>query len=123
VIVGGVWTLAAFAQLHPLAGAWIGTSVCLAGKPVCKDERVVYHLTADPRVPTRLSMQMNKIVSGGSEEPMGTLGCTYDAAASTLVCDMPPKGTWRFVTHGNELQGGLTLRDGTSMRLVRVRRR
>src|SRR5512142_23836 len=59
------------------AGVWKGTSVCLQGKPVCKDEVVVYHIAAVPTRPGHYAMLANKLVEG-REEAMGALDCRFD---------------------------------------------
>ena len=104
-------------------GTWRGTSRCLMGKPVCKDEVVVYHIAPESGADS-VTLVANKIVAGREEE-MGTLHCRFARATETLVCAMPPQfraGEWRFVRTGATLAGGLTLADGRRMRAVRVRR-
>ena len=104
-------------------GSWRGTSTCLMGKPVCKDEIVVYHIAATPSGADSVTIVANKVVAG-VEEDMGTLQCRVErAAAQTVVCAMPPRyppGEWRFVRRGDTIDGGLTLADGRRMRAVRL---
>jgi hypothetical protein len=105
----------------PLAGTWTGTSVCLQGKPVCRDEQVVYHVST--AVPDSAVVTMNKLV-GGREEEMAVLRCGVTAARVT--CPMPPQfrpGTWWFDRRGEALDGGLTVPDGSLFRRVHVERR
>ena len=105
-------------------GTWRGTSTCLMGKPVCKDEIVVYHIAAVPSGADSVTIVANKVV-GGVEEDMGTLQCRVDRRPppQTVVCAMPPQyrpGEWRFVRRGDTLVGGLTMADGRRVRAVRV---
>jgi hypothetical protein len=104
-------------------GTWRGTSTCLMGKPVCKDEIAVYHIAAAPSGADSVTIVANKVVAG-VEEDMGTLQCRVErAAAQTVVCAMPPQyppGEWRFERRGDTLEGGLTLADGRRMRAVRL---
>ena len=103
-----------------VVGTWQGTSICLAHPSPCHDELVVYHITsADAR--DSLTIDARKIVHG-VEEPMGVLGCRFDAANSTLDCRMP-NGAWKFTVRGDSLTGDLRLPDHTKFRDVRVRRR
>ena len=121
-------TVAAQALAPPPLGAWTGTSLCLQGKPVCKDERVVYHgerSAPDSAGVTPLRVAMNKVV-GGHEEEMGVLECRYARADATLRCQMPPqfpRGEWRFRRRGDTLVGGLWLEARGQFREVRLRRR
>ena len=105
-------------------GIWRGTSTCLMGKPVCKDEIVVYHIAAVPSGADSVTIVANKVVAG-VEEDMGTLQCRVDRRPppQTVVCAMPPQyrpGVWRFVRRGDTLVGGLTMADGRRVRAVRV---
>jgi hypothetical protein len=104
----------------PPVGVWRGESVCLARKPICKDEIVVYHFTPTSADSTRLSVRMDKTVNGVDEE-MATLDCTYARATAALVCEMA-QGVWRFTRTGDRLDGRLVLRDGTVGRRIAVRR-
>ena len=65
-------------------------------------------------------MQMSKVV-GGVEEEMARIGCVVNSGGS-LVCEMPPQGTWRFEQRADSLVGELLQADGTPLRSVRVRR-
>ncbi len=106
------------------AGLWKGTSVCLQGKPVCKDEIVVYHIAVIPTKPAHFAILANKIVNGREEE-MGALDCRYDAPASSLECPMPPTlppGTWRFRVQDRMLDGELLTPDRGPFRRVHVAR-
>lgn len=112
--------LAAPAQ-DPPSGTWTGTSLCLQGKPVCKDEHVVYHLARTEAGGVRVTM--NKIVNG-AEEWMTTLDCRW--AAPVLTCPMPPgraPGEWRFRRAGDRMTGGLWLDGRGQFRAVDVRAR
>jgi hypothetical protein len=114
-------------EAAPLSGTWEGTSVCLVNRGLCRDEHVVYHLA--PAAPAadsaRLTIAMNKVVSGREEE-MAMVRCRTGDGEGTLTCPMPPRfrpGTWSFALHGNVLSGLLTAPDGVHLRRISVRRR
>ena len=105
-------------------GTWRGTSLCLVGKPVCKDEIAVYHITPATGADS-VTIVANKVVAG-REVDMATLHCRFARAAETLLCAMPAgkrPGEWRFVRHGATLVGSLTLADGQRVRAIRVKKR
>ena len=109
------------AQPPAVAGVWTGTSVCLLGKPVCKDEHVVYHFA--PAAGDSVTVTMNKLVNGAEEE-MGVLTCAV--TAREVVCPMPEPfrpGTWRFSRAAASLDGGLWTASGEQFREVHVRPR
>ena len=106
------------------AGVWKGTSICLQGKPVCKDEVVVYHIAVVPAKPAHFATIMNKLVDG-REEQMGALDCRYDAPLWLLECPMPADkrpGTWRFRVRDRQLDGELIVPDGSVFRRIQVAR-
>ena len=113
----------------PLTGTWEGTSICLglANRGVCHDEQVVYHVAPAPPAAdgARLTIAMNKVVSGREEE-MAVVRCHTGNDEATLTCPTPPgfrPGTWSFTLHGAVLSGLLTAPDGTHLRRISVRRR
>ena len=101
-----------------MAGTWRGVANCIRKSASCHDETVVYHVV--PHGEGRYSVQMNKLVNG-LEEWLTPLGCTVNSGGS-LVCEMPPQGTWRFEQRADSLVGELLQTDGTPLRSVRVRR-
>lgn len=106
------------------AGLWKGSSVCLRGKPACKDEIVVYHIAVVPTRPAHFATIMNKLVDGHEEE-MGALDCRYDAPKSVLDCPMAAArrpGTWHFLVQERVLDGELLVPDGRPFRKIHVLR-
>src|SRR6185295_10485157 len=78
------------ARVTPFLGRFKGESLCLANKPVCKDEVVVYTFSRAWGRERPVRWQADKIV-GGVQELMGTMDCAADGR--TLTCPMAG-GTW-----------------------------
>jgi hypothetical protein len=104
-------------------GWWTGTSRCVRGKPLCKDERVMWRLERagpDSGGATPLQLSTSKVV-GGEEEAAAVLTCTYLPARDAVHCGMPPQGEWRVRRAGSELRGGLWQDGKGQVRSVRLR--
>ena len=105
-------------EFAAVLGEWRGESICLARKPICKDEKVIYRIRRSAEDPSRISVIADKIVD---EHPvyMGTLACDYEKIKQVLSCEMP-QGVWKFTVAGMKMQGTLTLNDKTLARRVSV---
>jgi hypothetical protein len=116
--ITGVVALSA-ADQPKLAGDWKGESLCLANKPQCKDEKVVYHL-AEPDASGAVEVSADKIVDGRAVN-MGTVKMQYDKEKGTLFAQDGPR-TWRFTIHGKNMEGTLTVPENVVMRKVTLTR-
>jgi hypothetical protein len=108
---------------EPPVGWWTGTSRCVRGKPLCKDERVTWWLERagpDSGGATPLQLSTSKVV-GGEEEAAAVLTCVYQSARDAVRCGMPPQGEWRVRRSGRELRGGLWQDGKGQVRSVRLR--
>lgn len=108
-----------YAVVDGLAGSWSGESICTIRDSPCHDEQVIYHIT-EPDSAGRLAIQADKLVNGQPED-MGTFECTFDKAASLIVCPMK-NGKWEFVVTGNTIKGTLKLPDGRLYRNISVKK-
>src|SRR5262245_49654042 len=91
-----------------LIGVWRGTSTCTdrVAAPACRDEDVVYELTAGPR-PDTVHWVADKIVNG-QRERMGEFDVTYDnAEACWKVQVSSPRVTivWRLFVKDRSMSG------------------
>jgi hypothetical protein len=102
-----------------LTGDWKGESICLANKPQCKDEKVVYHF-AEPDGSGLVEVSADKIVDGRAIG-MGTVKMQYDKEKGTLFAQDGPR-LWRFTIHGKSMEGTLTVPDNVVMRKVTLTR-
>jgi hypothetical protein len=102
-----------------LTGDWKGESTCLANKPQCKDEKVIYHF-AEPDASGYVEVSADKIVEGRAIN-MGTVKMQYDKGKGTLFAQDGPR-TWRFTIHGKNMDGTLTVPDNLVMRKVTLTR-
>ena len=102
-----------------LAGDWKGESICLANKPPCTDEKVVYHF-AEPDGSGSVEISADKIVDGRAIG-MGTVKMQYDKNKGTLSAQGGPR-IWRLSIHGKTMDGTLTVPDNVVMRKVTLTR-
>lgn len=102
-----------------LAGDWKGESICLANKPPCTDEKVVYHF-GDPDGAGLVEVSADKIVDGRAIG-MGTVKMQYDKEKGALFAKDGPR-VWRFNIHGKSMDGTLTVPDNVVMRKVTLTR-
>ena len=116
--ITGVVALSA-ADRAKLAGDWKGESICLANKPPCTDEKVVYHF-AEPDGSGFVEASADKIVDGRAIG-MGTVNMQYDKNKGTLNAQDGPR-LWRFNIHGKNMEGTLTVPDNVVMRKVTLTR-
>jgi hypothetical protein len=116
--IAGVVALSA-ADQPKLAGDWKGESICLANKPPCTDEKVVYHV-ADPDASGLVEVSADKIVDGRAIG-MGTVKMQYDKEKGTLFAHDGSR-LWRFTIRGKSMDGTLTVPDNVVMRKVTLTR-
>jgi hypothetical protein len=104
---------AAWSQTTPAAsviGSWVGESKCTALDSPCRDEHVVYRITADKKNPAQLSIDADKIVEG-TPQFMGTIVCQHHADQATLSCtgNTPKQDDWEFHISGDTMTGTLAI--------------
>ena len=107
-----------------ITGTWEGESKCTVADSPCRDEHVLYHITADKKSPARLTIDADKVVAG-SPQFMGTIVCPYHADQSTLSCtgNTPKQDDWEFHISGDTMTGTLTVEPGKQLyRRITVRK-
>jgi len=107
----------------PFVGVWRGTSICQQKNSPCKNENVVYHISAGTGKNLYV-MQANKIVNG-QEEEMGIIPFTYADSIQSLVNKdvdrQNRKGVWIYKLQGKNMDGTLTV-DGVLYRIIHVKK-
>ena len=88
-----------------LVGSWRGTSTCMVKDSPCRDEIIVYRISAVAGKPRTFSVMGSKIVEG-REVVMGTGEWMYDAASHALKFDSP-HGKFVLFIRGDKMEGGL----------------
>ncbi len=93
-----------------VVGRWAGESKCAVPDSPCRDEHVVYRVTADKKNPAQLSIDADKIVDG-TPQFMGTIVRQYHADQATLRCTggTPKQDDWQFHISGDTMTGTLTI--------------
>jgi hypothetical protein len=101
-----------------VVGNWYGDSVCQVKNSSCKTEKVVYRIIQTDDNGTKFLMQADKIIN---EKPefMGTIEFEFDAAGKTLTGKYRDS-VWKFTINDKEMEGTLTLADGTIYRQIKV---
>jgi hypothetical protein len=112
-----MFVFSAFGQTLP-TGNWYGDSVCQVENSPCKTEKVVYRLIQMDDAATKFMMQADKIIN---EKPefMGTIEFQFDEKSKTLLGKYR-NDVWKFTIKGQEMEGTLTLADGTVYRRIKV---
>lgn len=100
-------------------GTWTGESICQVKNSPCHDERAIYRV-AKPDASGSVSIDLGKIVEG-KPETMAVLVFKYDKQSGTLVCEQQ-YGAWALKITGDEMEGTLTLHDGTLYRRMSLRK-
>lgn len=119
---GLIFVFSACGQTSPI-GNWYGDSVCQVKNSPCNTEKVVYRIIQTDGEGKKFMMQADKIVD---EKPqlMGTLEFDFDAASNTLTSLTAAgkfKGAvWKLTVGEKEMEGTLTLADGTVYRRIKV---
>ena len=101
-----------------LVGDWSGTSLCQVKPSPCNDEQVVLRLSHPQQ--EKIHVQGDKIVDGKAVT-MGVDDWSYDAISQTLIYEIP-RGTWKLIVDGDEMNGTLITRDNVLLRKVHVHR-
>ena len=101
-----------------LVGDWSGTSLCQVRPSPCKDEQVVFRLSHPQN--SKIYIQADKIVEGKSVT-MGAGDWSYDSVSQALTWEIP-RGTWKLVVAGDEMNGTLVTRDNLVFRKIHLHR-
>lgn len=104
------------AKTSPI-GNWYGDSVCQIANSPCKTEKVVYRIIQMDET-GKFAMQADKIINE-KPEYMGTIEFQFDEADKTLLGKYRDS-VWKFTIIGKEMEGTLTLADGTIYRKIKV---
>jgi len=117
-----IFVFSAFGQTS-IVGNWYGDSVCQVKNSPCKTEKVVYRIIQADDNGTKFLMQADKIIN---EKPefMGVIEFNFDAASKTLtnkaLAGKFKDSVWKFTVGDKEMEGVLTLPDGTIYRRIKV---
>jgi hypothetical protein len=107
-------------------GVWRGTSTCtdLVAAPACRDEVVVYELTAGSKSGL-VHWKADKVVDG-KRLPMGEMDLAYDRGEACWKAEFPgPRihSVWCLVVHGSHMTGtGRLLPGKETVRKVDLRK-
>jgi len=114
-LLGLIFLAGPIVQAQPQAGApaqliglWRGTSICTdrVAAPACRDEAVVYELTAGSQ-PGTVHWLADKVVDG-KRQTMGELDLAYDAIEGCWKAEFSSPRTkmvWRLKVDGTQLSG------------------
>ena len=103
-------------DLADLVGDWAGTSLCQVKPSACHDESVIFRLSRPHD--NKITVQADKIVDGKTVT-MGSGEWTYDQSAHALTWQIP-RGAWKLVVEGNEMNGTLVVPDNITFRRVHL---
>lgn len=109
-----------------IVGTWKGTSTCvdLEAAPACKDERVIYEISAVARAADRVRVQADKVV-GGERGTMGVMdyGLQSDGSWTSEFRNARVHSAWRLVVDGDRIAGtGALLPENTLVRRIELTR-
>jgi hypothetical protein len=93
-----------------LLGTWQGSSICTGARAACRNETVVYHVTAGDKANV-VTIAMNKVVDG-QELEMGSIDFTIDFAAHRMAGDVANTNVpsrWTFTFTKTEMKGTAVL--------------
>ena len=105
-------------EITELVGDWSGRSLCQVKSLPCHDEDVVYHLSHPHE--DRIFIKADKIVDG-KPITMGGGDWIYDKSSGALTWDAP-RGQWKLVVAGDDMDGTLTDSNHVVFRRVHLRR-
>lgn len=124
ILAGSAIALAQSPAARPSAsesvGVWTGASICQQRQSACRDESVIYTITADDKNPRVVLISADKVVDGRRIN-MGSGGYDFDAASHTLT-HSDQYGSWKLTIAGSEMSGSMTLPDGTLFRRVSLKK-
>src|SRR5437016_808671 len=89
-----------------LKGDWHGSSTCQQQNTACKDEKVVYHVSA-PDGAGKVTIDADKILAGAPVD-MGRIILAYDKDKQVLDGADGPR-VWHFQLEGHAMHGTLTV--------------
>ena len=118
VCVPGLATNKKRVDISDLAGEWSGTSLCQVKPSPCHDEQVVFRLSNAKK--DKIQLQAGKIIDGKAVT-MGLDDWSYDSASQELTLEIP-RGAWKLIVDGDEMNGTLMTRDNVVFRKVHVHR-
>jgi len=108
-----------------IAGTWTGRSACVADRPACKNETVVYRFVPLDGHPRQARLLADKIIEG-KRVPMGSLVFDVDEQHHSLRCEFTvgrTHGIWSYAVTGDSMTGRLVvLPEGVTGRDVTARR-
>lgn len=112
--------LLAATRADPFVGTWEGTSLCQVRPSACRDEHVIYRVSA--LGPGRYHFVMTKLIAG-KEQPMADLDLATSkldrAAISGTTFDRAGRpATWTFTPRRNHMSGSATV--GPQAQIFRV---
>jgi hypothetical protein len=112
-----IFIFSSFGQTS-LPGNWYGDSVCQVKDSPCKTEKVVYRIIQMDDAGGKFLMQADKIIN---EKPefMGVIEFEFDAA-SKILTGKYRDSVWKFTIKDKEMEGTLTLADGTIYRRIKA---
>jgi|1186.fasta_scaffold100866_2 hypothetical protein len=114
----GVWAEKKPVAIADLVGDWSGTSFCQVKPSPCHDEQVVFRFSHPEG--EKIRVQGDKIVDGKAVT-MGVDDWSYDATSQALTYEIP-RGTWKLIVDGDEMNGTLITHDNVLFRKVHVHR-
>lgn len=106
-------------QTEPL-GVWTGSSICQQRQSACRDESVIYTITAGDKNSRVVRVSADKVVDG-KRINMGSGDYDFDPASHTLS-HSDQYGAWKLTVNRDELSGTMTLPDGTLFRRVSLKK-
>ena len=98
-------------------GNWYGDSVCQIANSPCETEKVVYRIIQMDET-GKFAMQADKVINE-KPEYMGTIDFQFDEA-NQILTGKYRDSVWKFTISGKEMEGTLTLADGTVYRKIKV---
>jgi len=109
-------SLASTAEDKSPVGTWRGESKCATEVVACRDEHIVYYVSAVPNRLDQLFIRADKIVDG-SAITMGTGPWAYDSTRQTLSLDSNGQ-LWLLTIRRNHIDGTLTVNGITVFRRI-----
>ena len=115
VLVAVILAQAQASDVAP-AGDWHGDSICQQKNTACRDEKVIYHISA-PDTAGKITVSADKIVEGQPVN-MGKILFDYNREKQILRAEDGPR-IWHFQIDGHAMHGTL-MASGTLVRKVEL---